>query len=82
MMYPYMTFNDDTEVTYSGIRKDGTVQVYIETPIEGGFKNLACLLPGYKYVNHGYDAEELKYWDEFIKTNSHIIMELSENEAS
>lgn len=82
MMYPYMTFNDDTEVTYSNLQKDGTVQVYIETPIKGGFKDLTCLLPKYKYVNHGYDAEELKHWDEFIRNNSHIIMELSENEAS
>ena len=82
MIYPYMTFNDATEVTYSDLQEDGTVKVYIETPIEGGFKDLTYFLPEYKYVNHGYDAEELKHWDEFIRNNSNIIMELSENETS
>lgn len=77
MMYPYMTFNDDTEVTHSQMRDDGTVKVYIETPIEGGFKDLTCLLPEYKYDNHGYDAKELEHWEEFIRNNSHIIMELA-----
>ena len=47
MMYPYMTFNDDTEVTHSQMLEDRSVKVYIETPVEGGFKNLTCLLPKY-----------------------------------
>ena len=42
MMYPYMTFNDDTEVTHSQMLEDGSVKVYIETPVEDGFKNLTC----------------------------------------
>ena len=48
MMYPYMTFNDDTEVTHSQMLDDGSVKVYIETPVEDGFKNLTCLLPEYQ----------------------------------
>ena len=32
MLYPYMTLSDDTEITHSGMRVDGTVEVYIETP--------------------------------------------------
>lgn len=77
MMYPYMTFNDDTEVTHSQMLDDGSVKVYIETPIEDGFKNLTCLLPEYQYENHGYDEKELNYWKEFIQNNAHIIMELA-----
>lgn len=46
MRYPYMTFDDDTEVTHSTIEKDGTVRVSIETPTEDGFKSLICTLPG------------------------------------
>ena len=34
MMYPYMTFSDDTEVTHSPLRDNGTVNVYIETPTD------------------------------------------------
>ena len=32
MMYPYMTLNDDTEITHSEMYLDGKVKVYIETP--------------------------------------------------
>ena len=30
MMYPYMTLNDDTEITHSEMKDDGSVKVYIE----------------------------------------------------
>lgn len=77
-MYPYMTFSDDTEVTHSQLQKDGTVKVYIETPIDGGFKDLTCILPDYRWLNHGYSEKELLYWKEYIQNNAHIIMELAE----
>lgn len=77
MMYPYMTFNDETEVTHSQIQEDGTVKVYIETPVEGGFKDLTCILPDYKYVNHGYTDGELAHWKTYIEDNAHIILELA-----
>ena len=31
MMYPFMTLNDDTEITHSEMKPDGRVKVYIET---------------------------------------------------
>ena len=34
MMYPFMTLNDDTEITHSEMKPDGKVKVYIETPDE------------------------------------------------
>ena len=36
MMYPFMTLNDDTEITHSEMYPDGTVKVYIETPTDDG----------------------------------------------
>ena len=33
-MYPFMTLNDDTEITHSEMKPDGKVKVYIETPDE------------------------------------------------
>ena len=43
MMYPFMTLNDDTEITHSEMRADGRVKVYIETPDEkDGFHNAIC----------------------------------------
>ena len=42
-MYPFMTLNDDTEITHSEMRADGRVKVYIETPDEkDGFHNAIC----------------------------------------
>ena len=34
MMYPYLTLNDDTEITHSELHPNGRVKVYIETPDE------------------------------------------------
>ncbi|MCI9662156.1 MAG: hypothetical protein HFI80_11600 [Lachnospiraceae bacterium] len=34
MMYPYMTLDDDTEITHSEMKPDGRVKVYMETPDE------------------------------------------------
>jgi acylphosphatase len=76
MMYPYMTFHDGTEVTHSQMLEDGSVKVYIETPVEDGFKNLTCWLPKYQYENHGYDEKELTHWKEFIQKHAHRIMAL------
>ena len=45
MMYPFMTLNDDTEITHSEMKPDGRVKVYIETPDDfGGFRNVTCWL--------------------------------------
>lgn len=81
MMYPYMTFNDDTEVTHSQMLEDGSVKVYIETPVEDGFKNLTCWLPKYEYENHGYDEKELAHWKEFIQNHAHRIMGLERGKS-
>lgn len=41
MMYPFMTLNDDTEITHSEMKPDGRVKVYIETPdLKDGFHPL------------------------------------------
>ena len=45
MKYPYMTLMDKTEITHGDIREDGTVLVYIETPVDWGFNSAYCVLP-------------------------------------
>lgn len=54
MMYPFMTLEDNTEITHSEKLPDCRVKVYIETPIEGGFHDATCYLPDYKREVHGY----------------------------
>lgn len=53
MMYPYLTFADDTEVTHSGIIEDGDVKkvlVHFERPTEAGFDFIRCEPPSYTWT--------------------------------
>ena len=49
MMYPFMTLNNETEITHSEMKEDGQVKVYFETPdVKDGFHNAVCWLPKYR----------------------------------
>lgn len=79
MVYPYMTLNDDTEITHSEMLSDGKVKVYIETPDEkDGFHNAVCWLPEYKWENNGYSDVELEYFKTFVRNNAYLIIEFSQ----
>ena len=77
MIYPFMTLNDDTEITHTEMREDGTVKIYIETPIDTGFKDATCILPGYKWENHGYSDEEMKYFKDLVQRASHLFIKFA-----
>ncbi|MCQ2521952.1 MAG: hypothetical protein MJ105_06195 [Lachnospiraceae bacterium] len=79
MMYEYLTLDDNTFIAHSNMREDGTVKVYIEKPVEGGFKDVTCYLPGYIWEeNHGFSAEELESFEKIVENNAHLIMEFSQ----
>ena len=80
MMYPYMTLNDDTEITHSEMKPDGKVKVYIETPdLKDGFHNAACWLPEYRWEDiNGYSETEMAYFQKLIQDNAHLIIEFSQ----
>lgn len=80
MMYPFITLNDDTEITHSEMYPDGRVKVYIETPDEsGGFHNATCWLPEYRWEGiAGYSETEMIYLKQLIKNNAHLIIEFSQ----
>ena len=79
MMYPFMTLNDDTEITHSEMKSDGKVKVYIETPDETcGFHNATCWLPGYQWEEiEGYSDAEMAYFKQLIRNNAQLILEFS-----
>lgn len=78
MMYPYMTLNDDTEITHSQMLEGGKVKVYIETPNDsGGFRDATCYLPDYTWDVHGYTDAEMAYFKKLVRNNAHLIMEFS-----
>ena len=79
MMYPFMTLSDDTEITHSEMKADGSVKVYIETPDEvDGFHNAVCWLPKYRWEDiNGYSDEEMQQFKSLVKNNAHLILEFS-----
>lgn len=79
MMYPYVIFHDDTEITHSEMLPDGRVKVYIETPdLKDGFHNATCYLPEYQWEDvNGYLDAEMSYFKEFLRNNAHLIIEFS-----
>ena len=81
MMYPFMTLNDDTEITHSEMKNNGRVKVYIETPDKkDGFHNAVCWLPYYEWENiNGYSPLEMEYFKKLVKNNAHLIMEFSQS---
>ncbi len=82
MYWGYMSFEDGTEVTYSETREDGTVGVWVETPVEGGFNSAHCWLPGFRWdVVRSYSAEAMEWIDTLIKNNAIIILDMSEEKT-
>lgn len=79
-MYPYVTLNDDTEITHSEMLSDGRVKVYIETPdLKDGFHSAICYLPDYKWEDiTGYSDEEMEYFKQFVRDNAHLIIEFAQ----
>lgn len=80
MMYPFMTLDDETEITHSEMLSDGTVKIYVEKPDEKDcFHNAYCILPEYKWKDvNGFTDEEIAKFQEIIESTAHLIMEFSQ----
>lgn len=80
MFYPFMTLNDNTEIVHSEvIEKNGReqVEVRIEKTVYEGFHSASCWLPDYRWENiDGFSGEEIKYFQEYLNSVAHIIMQL------
>ena len=81
MLYPFMTLNDNTEIVHSeALLKEGKekVQVRIEKPVPDGFHSATCWLPDYRWENiDGFSSEEIHYFQDFLESVAHIIIQLS-----
>lgn len=80
MIYPFMTLEDDTEITHSEMQENGEVKVYVETPDEKDcFHSLICYLPDYRVEEvEGYSEEEVEKYLDFIRKAAHLILEFSQ----
>ena len=85
MMYPYITFSDETEVTHSQILERNNrreVEVHFERPTENGFDEARCLLPTYQWIYHtGYTPDELTNLINFIQNNVHVLYKYAEEDG-
>lgn len=77
-MYGYMTLSDETGVAHSEMKPDGSVKVYFEKPIDGGFMTAVCWLPEYRWEEvEGFSADDIGRLDKFLRDNAHLIIEFS-----
>lgn len=80
MIYPFMTLEDETEITHSEMLPNGEVKVYVETPDEMDcFHSLTCYLPSYRLENiQGYSEKEVAKYTDLIRRAAHLIIEFSQ----
>ena len=81
MMYPFLTLDDESEITHSEMLPSGEVKVYVEKPdAQDGFHHLTCWLPEYRIEeNHRFREDEVDKYLEIIRSTAHLIMEFSQN---
>lgn len=80
MMYPFLTLDDETEITHSEMLDDGTVKVYLEKPDEEDcFHHATCYLPDYRWEEIvGFSEEEINRYREVVESTAHLLMEFSQ----
>jgi len=75
MMYPFIQLEDNTEIVHSEIMVGEKVKVYIEKPVEGGFKSAACYLPEYKWEEiTGFTDDEIDKYQKIVESTAHLII--------
>lgn len=79
MMYPFLTLDDESEITHSEFLPDETVKIYIEKPDEKDcFHHMTCYLPDYRIEEvTGFSKEEVLKYIKIIRSTSHLIFEFS-----
>lgn len=78
----YMSLPDGTEVTYSQLRDDGSVGVWIEAPVYGGFKSAHCRIPAFIWDKiEGYSTKEMRDLDELVRNNAPLILRMAKEDA-
>ena len=83
VMWSYVQLSDETQIAYSDLREDGTLEVAVERPVDMGFNSARCLLPAHRWFDViGFSDEELAELDSFVRNNAPLIFELVERRAA
>lgn len=79
MMYPFLQLEDGTEIVHSEMKHDGTVKVYMERPVDGGFCSAECYLPDYTWKHiEGFLENDIEKFQEIIESTAHLIIRFSQ----
>ena len=84
MMYAYVTLPDETLVTHSDILDMNgvkSVKVHFERPTDKGlgFDMATCYLPSGQWIEQvGYNVQEMRAFDSFVKNNAHLLFRYAE----
>ena len=80
MMYPFITLDDETEITHSEMLANGTVKVYIERADEQDvFHHAVCYLPDDEWTDiYGFSEVEMECYQKIIRNMANLIMEFSQ----
>jgi hypothetical protein len=74
-MYPFLQLNDNTEIVHSDPLGDGSVKVYIEKPVIGGFHSAYCYLPEYRWDEvSGFTPDEIGEYQRILESTAHLII--------
>ena len=78
MMYPYVKYSDETEVSFSNIYIENDVEcidVHFERPTENGFDSVRIQLPTYKVTvwEGNYSNEEIEFFKKVVQNSADLF---------
>lgn len=83
MLFEYCRFDDDTIVTHTEERPDGTVCVLVERPRDWGFDFAKCVLPSLIWDTvDGFEGTDFARLQRFVRNNALLIRRLARERAA
>ena len=79
MLYPFVKYSDETEVSFSDIKRNENNEeclfVYFERPTENGFDSVRFELPSYKivYKDGNYTEKEIEFFRQVVEHSAALF---------
>ena len=78
MMYPYVKYEDGTEVVFSNIYTENNIDcidVHFERPTEKGFDSIRIQLPTYKVTiwEGNYSEKEIEFFKQVVQNSADLF---------
>ena len=78
MMYPYVKYSDETQVTFSNIYIENDLEcidVHFERPTENGFDSVRIQLPTYKVTvwEGNYSKTEIEFFKQVVQNSADLF---------